>query len=50
MSDHNTIFTYMENSTYLDKIYKMINSERKRQMTMQNYIKVLIREKYVKYL
>ena len=39
ISDHKMIFTYIENTTYIEKIDKFIKIERKSQTAMVNFVK-----------
>ena len=41
ISDHKMIFTYIENTTYTEKIDKFIKDERKCQTTMVNFVEEL---------
>ena len=41
ISDHKMIFTYIENTTYIEKIDKFIKIERKSQTAMVNFVEEL---------
>ena len=41
ISDHKLIFTYIENTTYIEKIDKFIKIERKFQTAMVNFVEEL---------